>query len=404
MGSGTIADDLKRGWAKLRGKPDPLERIGSPNSANVTNESSKQQTQFVWALRDVSLSIEQGDIVGVIGRNGAGKSTLLKLLSRVTAPTHGLIKAKGRIASLLEVGTGFHQELTGRENIYLNGAILGMTRQEISKQLDNIIAFSGCDQYIDTPVKRYSSGMVVRLGFSVAAHLQCEVLIVDEVLAVGDHDFQKRCIGKMKEVSDHGRTVIVVSHNMGSVSALCDRCVVMSNGEVSYEGSVDQAIRNYMSENTGEKALLTANPHSDFSFTSIASVDEEGSPVQSFGFQHTVTFHLEFHLCKEIQGLEIGLCISSQQGTTVFWTTRSHALESEINVGTSLVSIEIPAHFLNPGTYFVSIAAHVPNIEMIQQVDSAISFTVEETGSPYFGYMGKDIGLVYCECKWTSLK
>ena len=218
VGTGTLGDDLKRWWYAVRGKEDPFIKVGA------VNDRSKNATEdYVWALRDINFEVKQGEVLGIIGKNGAGKSTLLKLLSRVTAPTTGSIKTKGRIASLLEIGTGFHPELTGRENIFMNGAVLGMSKNEIKHKLDEIIAFSGCEKYIDTPVKRYSSGMTVRLGFAVAAHLEPEILVVDEVLAVGDADFQKKAIGKMQDLSSgEGRTVLFVSHNMASIQNLCN--------------------------------------------------------------------------------------------------------------------------------------------------------------------------------------
>ena len=244
VSTGTISHDLNRWWqtAILR-REDPYLKIGS-----VNDRTMKADSDYVWALRDIDFKVEQGDVVGIIGKNGAGKSTLLKLLSKVTAPTVGTIRARGRIASLLEVGTGFHQEMTGRENIFMNGAILGMTKQEIAAKLDEIVDFSGCERYLDTPVKRYSSGMMVRLGFAVAAHLDPEILVVDEVLAVGDAEFQKKAIGKMQDVSQgEGRTVLFVSHNMASVKQLCHRGILLENGMVKMDGSVDDVINGYLS-------------------------------------------------------------------------------------------------------------------------------------------------------------
>lgn len=243
VGRGTVRDDLKRWWYNVRGKEDPFLKIGESN-----DRSSKGGSDYVWSLRDINFEINQGDSVGIIGRNGAGKSTLLKILSQVTQPTTGRIYTKGRIASLLEVGTGFHPEMTGRENIYLNGAILGMRKHEITRKLDEIIAFSGVERYIDTPVKRYSSGMYVRLAFAVAAHLESEILIVDEVLAVGDAEFQKKCLGKMNDVSKgEGRTVLFVSHNMGAIRNLCNKSIVLENGGLIYKGEVDEGIELYSS-------------------------------------------------------------------------------------------------------------------------------------------------------------
>ena len=239
----TLTHDLNRWWqTSILRREDPYLRIGETN-----DRASRGKSEYVWALKDINFSVEQGDVVGIIGKNGAGKSTLLKLLSRVTGPTVGEIRARGRIGALLEVGTGFHQEMTGRENIYLNGAILGMTKAEITRKLDEIVDFSGCERYIDTPVKRYSSGMMVRLGFAVAAHLDPEILVVDEVLAVGDAEFQKKAIGKMQDVSKgEGRTVLFVSHNMNSIQQLCKTGILLDNGRIAYSGSIGETIRQYL--------------------------------------------------------------------------------------------------------------------------------------------------------------
>ena len=253
VSTGTISHDLNRWWqtAILR-KEDPYLKIGS-----VNDRTQKADSDYVWALRDIDFKVEQGDVVGIIGKNGAGKSTLLKLLSKVTGPTVGTIRARGRIASLLEVGTGFHQEMTGRENIFMNGAILGMTKAEIASKLDEIVDFSGCERYLDTPVKRYSSGMMVRLGFAVAAHLDPEILVVDEVLAVGDAEFQKKAIGKMQDVSKgEGRTVLFVSHNMASIRQLCTRGVVLKNGMVDYLGDIETSVNHYLADNAFKGGVL----------------------------------------------------------------------------------------------------------------------------------------------------
>lgn len=242
IGTGTLSNDFNRWLHKVRGKEDPYLKIGEVNDRTKTSE-----TNLVWALKDINFEVRQGEVLGIIGKNGAGKSTLLKILSRVTGPTVGDVKVKGRIASLLEVGTGFHPELTGRENIFLNGAILGMTKQEIRSKFDEIVDFSGVERYIDTPVKRYSSGMYVRLAFAVAAHLEPEILIVDEVLAVGDAEFQKKCLGKMKDVSAQGRTVLFVSHNMSAVNSLCTQCLYLRNGTVYTIGQTRNIVEKYLS-------------------------------------------------------------------------------------------------------------------------------------------------------------
>jgi len=250
VGTGTFAHDLNRWWCQMRGKEDPYLKVGESN-----DRTSKGLSEYVWALRDVNFEVKRGEVLGIIGRNGAGKSTLLKILSRVTAPTVGSVKGKGRIASLLEVGTGFHPELTGRENIYLNGAILGMSRSEIQSKFDEIVTFSEVEKYIDTPVKRYSSGMYVRLAFGVAAHLEPEILIVDEVLAVGDTAFQNKCLGKMDDVARHGRTVLFVSHNMAAVSQLTKRSLLLKYGYVSFDGPTEIAVRKYLDERKTTKQL-----------------------------------------------------------------------------------------------------------------------------------------------------
>ena len=265
VSTGTISHDLNRWWqTSILGKEDPYLKIG-----DVNDRSTKANSEYVWALRDIDFKVEQGDVVGIIGKNGAGKSTLLKLLSKVTTPTVGTIRARGRIASLLEVGTGFHNEMTGRENIYMNGAILGMTKAEIDRKLDEIVNFSGCEKYIDTPVKRYSSGMTVRLGFAVAAFLDPEILVVDEVLAVGDAEFQKKAIGKMKDVSQgEGRTVLFVSHNMGSIRQLCTSGVLLDKGNVVFRGTADDTVDYYLSGN-------------DFSFSKSVKVTSEHRGVDT---------------------------------------------------------------------------------------------------------------------------
>lgn len=249
VGTGSMVHDLNRWWqTSILRKEDPYLKIGETN-----DRSKKGNSDYVWALKDITFDVKQGDVVGIIGKNGAGKSTLLKLLSRVTSPTTGTIRAKGRIASLLEVGTGFHPELTGRENIYMNGSIMGMTRKEIDRKLDEIVDFAGVERYLDTPVKRYSSGMTVRLGFAVAAFLEPEILVVDEVLAVGDIEFQKKAIGKMQDVSKgEGRTVLFVSHNMGAVKSLCTKGIVLRNGCIEYTGTANECVDYYTGNNITE--------------------------------------------------------------------------------------------------------------------------------------------------------
>jgi len=251
ISSGTVRDDFSRWWAKINKKEDPLQKIGERNIQNKSGKSDQ-----IWALKDINLEVREGDVLGIIGKNGAGKSTLLKVLSRITSPTTGIARIKGRIASLLEVGTGFHPELTGRENIYLNGAILGMTKGEITAKLDEIIDFSGIERYIDTPVKRYSSGMYVRLAFAVAAHLEPEILLIDEVLAVGDYSFQEKCLGKMRNIADQGRTILFVSHNLGSIKNLCKNTILLENGSLVDFNEAKLVVNKYISNQKNKEGDL----------------------------------------------------------------------------------------------------------------------------------------------------
>lgn len=276
VGTGTLSHDLNRWWTmNVLRREDPYLKIGETN-----DRAHKGHSDYVWALKDISFKVEQGDVVGIIGKNGAGKSTLLKLLSRITSPSTGSIRYNGRIASLLEVGTGFHPEMTGRENIYMNGSIMGMTKAEITRKLDAIVDFAGVERYLDTPVKRYSSGMTVRLGFAVAAFLEPEILVVDEVLTVGDAEFQKKAIGKMNDVAhEGGRTVLFVSHNMAAVKNLCTRGVVLQNGMLVYDGGTEDAVNYYLQNNTHlEHGLITDHIDELASFIKVNKIEINGTP------------------------------------------------------------------------------------------------------------------------------
>ena len=297
VGTGTLSHDLNRWWAtKVLHKEDPYLKIGETN-----DRSKKGTSDYVWALRDISFDVEQGDVVGIIGRNGAGKSTLLKLLSSITAPTTGVIRARGRIGSLLEVGTGFHPEMTGRENIYMNGSIMGMTRQEITRKLDEIVDFAGVERYLDTPVKRYSSGMTVRLGFAVAAFMEPEILVVDEVLAVGDAEFQKKAIGKMQDVSKGGgRTVLFVSHNMASVSSLCSRAILLDNGMISATGKTNDIIDLYRKQSQvdllkGVDLNTEERKQKDLYISDFHFIDANGEATNSYSFHDKMHFSITFN-------------------------------------------------------------------------------------------------------------
>lgn len=288
VGTGTLSHDINRWWTtNILRKEDPYLKIGETN-----DRSKKGHSDYVWALRDISFNVEQGDVVGIIGKNGAGKSTLLKLLSRITSPTTGSIRYQGRIASLLEVGTGFHPEMTGRENIYMNGSIMGMTKKEITRKLDEIVDFAGVERYLDTPVKRYSSGMTVRLGFAVAAFLEPEILVVDEVLTVGDAEFQKKAIGKMQDVSKgEGRTVLFVSHNMAAVKNLCTRGVVLQDGQLAFDGTTDDAVGYYLNNNFQvEQGLITDHIDELASYIKVDKIEINGTPYT----ESTITSNQEY--------------------------------------------------------------------------------------------------------------
>ena len=323
VSSGTLSNDLKRWWQmSVLGKEDPFLKVGS-----VNDRSKAADSEYVWALKDIDFKVEQGDVVGIIGKNGAGKSTLLKLLSKVTGPTTGTIKAKGRIASLLEVGTGFHGELTGRENIYMNGAILGMSRQEISRKIDEIVDFSGCERYIDTPVKRYSSGMTVRLGFAVAAHLDPEILVVDEVLAVGDAEFQKKAIGKMQDVSSGGgRTVLFVSHNMASIRALCKHGVLLENGSVTMTGEVNEVVDQYLESQFESNGNIVDNIKSIADYIKIDDLSINGERMNPIRLKHTnpvLHLHIEGTLGCDVN-MAIEFRLTDKNGTPLAFYSPSH--------------------------------------------------------------------------------
>ncbi|WP_339836320.1 ABC transporter ATP-binding protein [uncultured Flavobacterium sp.] len=308
VGTGTVKDDLKRWLHKVRGKEDPFLKIGESN-----NRSTKGESDYVWSLKDINFEINQGDSVGIIGRNGAGKSTLLKILSQVTQPTTGKIYTKGRIASLLEVGTGFHPEMTGRENIYLNGAILGMRKHEINRKFDEIVAFSGVERYIDTPVKRYSSGMYVRLAFAVAAHLESEILIVDEVLAVGDAEFQKKCIGKMNDVSKgEGRTVLFVSHNIASIQQLCNKGIILQNGELLQIGPISEVINTYIATAENQDANYANRfGNKKVEFLEYQLCNDKGEVKTEFFMGEDICIKLKIKFNDNLRHADIGINIKN---------------------------------------------------------------------------------------------
>ena len=363
VGTGSLSHDLNRVWARIRGKPDTYAQVGA-----VNDRAGEGTTDFVWALRDINFEVNQGEIVGIVGRNGAGKSTLLKLLSRVTAPTEGKIFINGRIASLLEVGTGFHPELTGRENIFLNGAILGMNKQEIRARFDEIVEFSGCAKYIDTPVKRYSSGMHVRLAFAVAAHLETDILIVDEVLAVGDAEFQQKCLGKMQDLSRASqRTVLFVSHNMAAVRQLCPRSILMNQGTVVNSGETNLIIEQYMSLGSTAERVVTwpkdlAPSAEGLSLLGIYVRNSNGKVDGMLSSAEDIYIEICYHLHSAMPNLRVGVSIRNSEGQAIFLSSDFMADGSNNKKDSGFISsiLKLPRNFFLTGTYFVETHFEIP--------------------------------------------
>ena len=392
----TLSHDLNRWWqTSVLHKEDPYLKIGS-----VNDRSTAADSEYVWALRNIDFKVEQGDVVGIIGKNGAGKSTLLKLLSRVTGPTTGTIKARGRIGSLLEVGTGFHGELTGRENIYMNGAVLGMTKPEIAKKLDEIVSFSGCERYIDTPVKRYSSGMKVRLGFAVAAHLDPEILVVDEVLAVGDADFQKKAIGKMQDVSKgEGRTVLFVSHNMTSIKALCKRGIILQNGMLVDDGEIDPIVTHYLrgdSDIANHKVWDRPEVGDEgFELLEIGVRKKSGDYNDVMRMDQEMEVVIRYRLTRMIDNFWITMHMKNEQGNKIFsFGGGGRCYDKHHEAGEYLQTCTIPANFLNWGNYAIDLMVFqkTNKIRGLADEHDIVSFTVANRQIAIGGYMGKEPG------------
>lgn len=407
IGTGTLSHDLNRWWHTIRGKEDPYLKIGESN-----DRSTKADSDYVWALRDINFEVHTGEVLGIIGKNGAGKSTLLKILSRVTTPTTGEIKTRGRIASLLEVGTGFHPELTGRENIYLNGAILGMAKSEITKKLDEIIEFSGCQRYVDTPVKRYSSGMRVRLAFAVAAFLEPDILVIDEVLAVGDAEFQKKAIGKMQDISrGDGRTVLFVSHNMASVKSLCTKGLLLTNGQISCQGEIDYVIKKY-EETSEDIPLIDLKTYqrrnhlgSEIFFTDLKFYNNLGENTSNFTFGDEFSIEIEID-CSilNIDGLDLGVrfetlneiyiasCLSGDS-KTYFSTNKKENLKTKITFDNFT---------LTPGDYYVTLSIRKGKL-FYDQVIRAAQFTVLPYSSDKETIFNNAWGLIKVNSTWETI-
>lgn len=399
ISSGTLSHDLNRMVARWRGKEDPYLKIGEANDRSTTGNS-----EYVWALQDISFEVKKGDSLALIGKNGAGKSTLLKLLSRVTQPTTGDIKMKGRVASLLEVGTGFHPELTGRENIFLNGAILGMRKWEIKNKLDQIIAFSGVERYIDTPVKRYSSGMYVRLAFAVAAHLESEILIVDEVLAVGDAEFQRKCLGKMGEVSKgEGRTVLFVSHNMAAVKSLCTTGVLLQHGRLTFKGLSDQVVSKYMlgdgevmNVKTYESPLIAEAVALHYFEARAKGKNSDDEIVEGEALQLSLNYTLDNH---SNDYYHFTFSMKDDEGNKLF-TFSNNRDEFPLRKGEQTLICEFPAKFMNVGQYYLDLLIVKNRKERVFEEKDIVSFTISMKPMELGVWMGREPGFIKPSFDW----
>ena len=390
VGTGTLSHDLNRFWAQVRGKEDPYLKIGEAN-----DRATKGNSEYVWSLQDINFEIEQGDAVGIIGRNGAGKSTLLKLLSKVTKPTTGKIYTNGRIASLLEVGTGFHPEMTGRENIFLNGAILGMTRKEITRKFDEIVDFSGVERYIDTPVKRYSSGMYVRLAFAVAAHLESEILIVDEVLAVGDAEFQKKCLGKMGDVSKgEGRTVLFVSHDLNAVSQLCDAGILLNQGLVEYNGRIRETVSTYLNADNDDVVYLNRKDNSRKQMYIRQIEVNRASGEVSKEYTYNEPINLKFDI-----GININVPTSSFF-VTILDSRKRRVFSCERETVNETMTLTIEPKTLVRGKYSIHAFINQPKIAQLDVAEDVCKFVVTDPDSYLSKHGEYDYGSVFGRYKW----
>ena len=374
-------------------------RFAKAKAKQVVGLTKKEK---FWALRKVSVEIKQGEIIGIIGRNGAGKSTLLKILTGITPPTEGEIVMRGRTASLLEVGTGFHPELTGRENIFLNGAILGMTKKEIVKKFDEIVAFAGIEKFLDTPVKYYSSGMYVRLAFSVAAHMEPDILLVDEVLAVGDAEFQKKCLGKMEEVTQgKGRTILFVSHNMAAIQRLCQKTILLEKGKVKMFGKTEEVVDSYINKSLLQHGAFEVSKDvfkKDMFIADIKTTDAKKNQKTNFIHTDDININIVCQVNKIIKDVFIGFSIMDKAGRKVF--TSQQALKPEMDQKKISITAKIPGYFLAPGNYSISIALSIPNMLLIDLRENARRIIITDAGSELVMYDGLDYGCVFSPCEW----
>ena len=408
VGTGTLSHDLNRWWkTRVLHQEDPYLEIGETN-----DRATHGHSDYVWALKDISFSVEQGDVVGIIGKNGAGKSTLLKLLSQITSPTTGVIRARGRIGSLLEVGTGFHPEMTGRENIYMNGAIMGMTRAEITRKLDDIIDFAGVARYIDTPVKRYSSGMTVRLGFAVAAFMEPEILVVDEVLAVGDVEFQQKAIGKMQDVSrGEGRTVLFVSHNMASIKKLCRHGILLENGFSKFTGDIEDVVDFYLSTSSGNSSRsyddFASRPGTHEAFVSGISMSCNGTHVSTISIGKQAEFTLNINSDEQLDDVFLGLSIWNSHEILLSHVSTKFAYNGVLRLhkGQNIIRCTYPTLPLQVGNYYLNVALHHNRGRCIDHIERAFVFSVHE--DDYYGtgrLPGKNQGYVLLHNNWQVIE
>ncbi len=409
VGTQTLRGDFQRWWHTLRGKEDPTLKIGQSNQLNQQSSivnlaqrshelANNRQSDYVWALKDINLEVKQGEVLGIIGKNGAGKSTLLKLLSRVTTPTTGNIKVKGRIASLLEVGTGFHPDLTGRENIFLNGAILGMTKSEIRGKFDEIVDFAGVTKYIDTPVKRYSSGMYVRLAFAVAAHLEPDILVVDEVLAVGDAEFQKKAIGKMQDISTSGgRTVLFVSHNLSIIKEICKSGILLRNGKIFINSSINEVIKEYV--NVEEIKHNYRSWHNKTNeILEISLSDSDNINLKSFKYDNSLKVKVKIK--SEVADFTLGFTVVNEFKQRII--TSEYKNSKLMTTGVYEFMIDVPIKNLTPNRYYIQLALLYNNYDIIDMVDSLVSFELNKTGTKY-NSLNYDYGYLNFELKWDFI-
>lgn len=402
IGTGTLTKDLNRWWARIRKRPDPYTKIGQKDGFSDIGKS-------ILALDDINFHVAQGEALGIIGRNGAGKSTLLKILSRITAPTRGAVKIKGRIGSLLEVGTGFHPDLTGRENIFLNGAILGMRKSEVQRKFDEIIEFSGIEKFIDTPVKRYSSGMYVRLAFAVAAHLESEILVIDEVLAVGDAEFQKKCLGKMDSVTDEGRTVLFVSHNMQAIQNFCERAILLDQGQIILDSTPEEAISLYLQSvvknQTEQSWSLSEAPGNKQMKISKAWVRKATPSTDKDLFTTQDDLQIGFEFQNDLPGenvFDLAIHLENEMGILVFSTNTFDKIKPALKKGIHYATCTIPAKLLNQGTYSIrSLKFYVNQKKKVFECSDILTFDVMIAAEKSFGWIGKPSGVVLTDFDWV---